>query len=77
MSKKEGLAVDNTMKKNYATHLVIIKARELAEAIIASEAYKKNMVEEVQRMIIDCNQTISTTIRLDYGSVARPSSGCC
>jgi len=67
--------VDNATDKSYASHPVIIKARELSEAIIASEAYRKNMIEELERMVIDCNQSITTTIRLDYGSVARPS--CC
>jgi len=69
--------VDNRTPENYISHPVIIKARELSAAMVESEPYQKNMTEEVQRMIVDCNQMITAAIRLDYGSTARSSSGCC
>jgi hypothetical protein len=69
--------VDNRTQVDYASHPVIIKARELSAAMVESEASKKNMAEEVRRMIVECNQMISAAIRLDYGAAARSSSGCC
>lgn len=55
----------------------IIKAKELALAIKESSAFKEKNEEEMQAIILECNDIIKKTIKIDYGAVCKPKSGCC
>lgn len=72
-SFKEVVAV----AKDHLNHLVIVKAKELADAIQQSEAFKEKDMEKLQSLIIECNQIIVETTKINYGAVCQPRSGCC
>jgi hypothetical protein len=62
--------------KEYPNRTVIIKAKELAEAIQQSEAFgEKNMVK-LKSLIIECNQIIVEASKINYGAVCKPKSCC-
>ena len=64
------------MAKDYPSHPVIIKAKEIAEAIQRSEAFgEKNMVK-LKSLIIECNQIIVEASKINYGAVCKPKSCC-
>ena len=70
----EAVAVD---KKDYADEPAIVKAKELAQAIKESGAFREKNAEEMQAIIMECNDIIKKTIKIDYGKVCKPKSGCC
>ncbi len=63
--------------KDYLNHHIIIKAKELADAIQLSEEFKEKDMEKLQSLIIECNQIITETTKINYGAVCRPRSRCC
>ena len=65
------------MDKDYLKHPVILKAKELAEAILQSEGFKGKNAENMQSLIAECNLVINETIKLDYGQICQPKGGCC
>ena len=65
------------MAKDYPSHLVIIKAKELAEALQQSEAFKEKDMERLQSLIVECNQIIVEATKINYGAVCQPRNGCC
>ncbi len=65
------------MDKDYQNHPVIIKAKELADAIKDSDAFKEKDADRIQSLIIECNEIITETTKLNYGAVCQPKSGCC
>jgi cell fate (sporulation/competence/biofilm development) regulator YlbF (YheA/YmcA/DUF963 family) len=64
-------------KNYYLNHPAIIKAKELAEAIKESEAFKEKDMRRLQSLIIEFNQVITETIKINYGAACQPKSGCC
>jgi len=64
-------------RKDYPDHPVILKAKELADAIKQSDAFKEKNMEKLQSLIIECNQIITETTKINYGAVCQPRSGCC
>ena len=65
------------MAKDYRNHAVIVKAKELANAIMQSDAFRERNNEKLQDIIIECNQTINEITKINYGAVCQPRSGCC
>jgi len=63
--------------KDYLNHPAIIKAKELADALIQSKAFREKNMEKLQSLIIQCNQIIVETTKINYGAVCQPRSGCC
>ena len=70
---REVVAVD----KNYANHAVIAKARELADALAQSDAFREKDTERIRDLIIECNQQIGEITKINYGSTCQPRGGCC
>jgi cell fate (sporulation/competence/biofilm development) regulator YlbF (YheA/YmcA/DUF963 family) len=64
-------------KEDMSNQPAIIKAKELALAIKESDAFKRKNAEEMQAIILECNDIIKKTIKIDYGGVCKPKSGCC
>lgn len=64
------------MAKDYPSHLVIIKAKELAEALQQSEAFKEKGMERLRALIVECNQIIVGATGINYGAVCKPKSCC-
>ena len=62
---------------SYSNHLAIVKAKELADTIVGSDLFKKGDKDELQFLIIECNQIINSIIKINYGAVCQPRSGCC
>jgi hypothetical protein len=69
---KEEVAVAKNLN-----HPVLIKAKEMADAIQQSEEFKEKDISQIQLLIIKCNKIITETIKINYGEVCRPRSGCC
>lgn len=63
--------------EDYLNHSIILKAKELADAIRQSEAFKEKNMEKLQSLIIEYNEIIIETTKLNYGAVCQPRSGCC
>lgn len=63
--------------KYYGLHPVIVNAMELAEAIRNSSAFKEKDEEKIQAIIIECNEIIMNTTKINYGLVCQPKGGCC
>lgn len=63
-------------KKDYDPHPAIIKANELAKAIKNSDAFKEKDLDRVQSIIIECNEIIINTTKLNYGAICKPRSSC-
>jgi len=64
-------------KEDKANRPAIIKAKELALAIKDSSAFKEKNEEGMGEIILECNDIIKKTIKIDYGAVCKPTSGCC
>ncbi len=62
---------------SYSNHLVIIKAKELANVIAESDLFKKGDKDELEFLIIECNQIINSITKINYGAACQPRSGCC
>ncbi|MEM2917972.1 MAG: hypothetical protein QXY62_00515 [Candidatus Altiarchaeota archaeon] len=65
------------MAKDVLNHPVILKAKELADALAQSEAFKKKNINKLQSIIVECNQIIVETTKINYGAICQPRSGCC
>jgi len=65
------------MTKEYLTHPLIIKAKELADALIQSEEFKEKNMEKLQTLIIECNQIIVEIAKINYGDICQPRTACC
>lgn len=64
------------MAKDNLNHPVMLKAKELADALAQSDAFKEKNSEKLQAIIIECNKLINETTKIDYGAVCQPSSCC-
>ena len=64
------------MVKDYQNHPVIVKAKEFANALMQSDAFKEKDVEKIQSLIVECNQIINEITKINYGAVCQPRSGC-
>ena len=64
------------MAKDYRNHPVIIKAKELAEALQQSDAFREKDMEKLQSLIAECNQIIVGATGINYGAVCKPKSCC-
>lgn len=62
---------------NPSNQPVIIKAKELAEAIKNSEEFKEKDVVALQNILTECTRIISETIKINYEAVCQPRGGCC
>ena len=65
------------MAKDYLNHPVMLKAKELADALVQSDAFKEKNGERLQSIIIECNKLINETTRINYGAVCQPKCSCC
>lgn len=63
------------MDKDYIKHPIILKAKDLADAIKNSKEFSdENKKIEI---IIECNQIISSITGLNYSAICKPKSSCC
>jgi len=62
--------------KDYKSHPVIIKAAELAEALRQSEAFNEKNLGKLRSLIVECNQIIVESTKINYGAVCQPKSCC-
>ncbi len=62
---------------NPSNQPVIIKAKELAQAIKNSEEFKDGDVVALQSVLTKCNKIISETTKINYEAVCQPKGGCC
>ncbi len=56
---------------------VMVKAAELAEALLNSPEFKEKREQEITYLITLCNSIISNDTNLNYGVLGAPQGSCC
>lgn len=66
------------MADNANAHPVIIKARELAEALLNSQEYKESNEKKLTLLLTECNMALAAETNVNYSALGKtPAKSCC
>jgi len=56
---------------------VLVKADELAEALMETQEFKEGNNKRFTLILAECNMTIATETRINYGALGKKQDSCC
>ncbi len=59
------------------THPVMVKARELAEALLNSPEYKEGNEKRFTLLLTECNMTLAADTNINYGALGKSTAKSC